>query len=379
MDPMEITRRRLVNQDLAVPLLNSPAEVVHALGAVQAQDYYGAKWALAQRIQGGSTDSLVEAACSAGTILRTHVLRPTWHFVTPTDIRWALDLTAPRVNAVNAFMYRRYELDDAVFRQSGALLTRALQGGKEKTRAELAAALESGGVPTGDGVRLGLLMMRAELDGIVCSGARKGKQFTYALLAERAPQAKRWNRDEALAELTRRYFSTRGPATLHDFSWWSGLTLSDARRGMEMVKSAFESEDIGGRTSWFPPSAPPPRARAATAHLLSNYDEYFIGFRDRAAFSQGKKKLATDQASVVLAAHILALDGQIVGGWRRVPERNALRVELSLLTELTKAEERAVERAAKRLEEFAEQPVEMKFVASKGTRGIRFAEGIGEK
>jgi hypothetical protein len=372
MEHAEILSRRLANQQLTEPHAASPAEVVAALGAVQAQDYAGAKWALAQRIRGGSNDAALDTALAEGTILRTHLLRPTWHFVTPKDIRWLLDLTAPRVHAANAFMYRRMGLDAGVFKQSARVLRQTLRGGKQKTRAELAAALEKAGIVTKDGVRLGLLMMHAELDGVVCSSARMGKQFTYALLEERAPQSVSLTRADALAELTRRYFSTRGPATAQDYQWWSGLTLADARLGIEMVKTEFMHEEMGGRTYWFPANAPAPKPKAPSVYLLPNYDEYFIGLRDRTAFAQGAKTLRMEQGSVALNAHIVVLDGQIVGGWRRVPEGGKLIVELDLLTTLSAKEKTALERAAGRFAAFAGKPVETRPGGPRAARGWSF-------
>ena len=218
-------------------------------GAVQSQDYAGAKWALGQRIQ-NATDAALDRSFNEGKILRTHVMRPTWHFVTPANIRSMLELTAPRVRAANTFMYRKLELDKAVFRRSNAALAKALPGGKQLTRSELKSMLQHAGIDA-DGLRLGYLMMRAELDGVICSGARRGKKFTYALLEEHVPQVTALERDQSLAELIRGYFRSRGPATLQDFVWWSGLTMADAGNGIEMVKSQFVNEVWEGQTYWF--------------------------------------------------------------------------------------------------------------------------------
>jgi len=188
MKNMDLARLRLYNQRLSATDVRNPEDVVRWLGAVQAQDYGGAKWAVGQRTQ-TATDSMVEQEFAEGKILRTHILRPTWHFVAPEDIRWMLKLTSPRVHAANAYMYRRLELDGAIFRRSHAALEKALQGGKQLTRSELASLLRKPGIPA-EGLRLTYLMMRAELDGVICSGARRGKQFTYALLEERVPPVK---------------------------------------------------------------------------------------------------------------------------------------------------------------------------------------------
>src|SRR6266498_1240353 len=182
---LDILRQRLHNQLLSQTKFIQPSQVVAWLGAVQSQDYAGAKWALAQRTE-GLTDAAIEQAFADGEILRTHVLRPTWHFVTPTDIRWMLELTAPRVRAAMAYMDRQLALDKAIFKKSNAALVKALRDSKQLTRSELTSVFQQAHINV-DGLRLGHILMHAELDGIVCSGGRRGKQFTYALLDERAP------------------------------------------------------------------------------------------------------------------------------------------------------------------------------------------------
>jgi hypothetical protein len=331
--------------------------VVAQLGAVQSQDYAGAKWALGQRLK-NATDAAMDRAFNEGKILRTHVMRPTWHFVTPADIRWMLQLTGPRVHTVNGFIYRQQGLDRAVIRKSYRVLEKVLQGRKELTRSELGAALESAGI-LAKGIRLGYIMMSAELDGILCSGARKGKQFTYALLEERVPPVKAWKREEALAELVRRYFATRGPASLQDFVWWSGLTMTDARNGMDMVGSHFESETINGQAYWFAGAKSQAKEKSPTAHLLPNYDEYFIGFKDRSAIGEVAKKagIAADDPSFF--AHIVILDGQVIGGWKRTIKKDAVSIKLMLITKLTDAESHAVTAAANRYGKFLGLPVEI--------------------
>ena len=353
----EIAHLRLHNQGLSEFRFKDPNDVVTQLGAVQAQDYAGAKWALGQRIQ-NATDAQIDQSFNEGEILRTHVMRPTWHFVTPPDIRWMLELTAPRVHAANAYMYRNLGLDNAIFKQSNAAMTKALQGGRHLTRTELASDFKKAGI-VADGLRLGYFMMYAELEGLICSGARRGKQFTYALLEERAPKVDPLKHDEALAELVRRYFMTRGPATLQDFTWWSGLTMAEAKNGIEMVKSQFESEVLNSQTYWFASSMVPAREISPTAHLLPNYDEYFIGFKNRSAIGEAVRQSNLAENTLALNAHILIMDGQIVGGWRRTIEKDGVLVELNLITNLTKTEKRAIAYAANRYGRFLDLPVEL--------------------
>ncbi len=354
---VDIVRHRLHNQFLTQTDMTEPAEVVRRLGAVQSQDYAGGKWALGLRMNGIS-DAAIDQAFNEGKILRTHVMRPTWHFVAPEDIRWLLMLTGPRVQSGNAFMYRQQELHREIIRKSYAVLEEALQGNKQLTRTELGSVFEKAGIKNAEGIRLGYFMMSAELDGIICSGGRRGKQFTYALLEERAPKVKALKRDEALVELTRRYFATRGPATLHDFTWWSGLTMADAKEGIESLKSQFVSETIEGKTYWLDSSVSPAAVISPVAHLLPNYDEYFIGFKDRSAIGKMVSPLLPQENSVALNAHIVIVDGQIVGGWRRTLKKEEALIEFMLIAELTKTQERAVVKATNQFGEFLQLRVE---------------------
>lgn len=265
----DVPHTRLHHQRLSSTSFTRPADVVTYLGAVQAQDYPGAKWAIGQRLR-HATDAAIEKAFADGSILRTHVLRPTWHFVTPADIRWMLELTAPRIKLAIGFNCRRMSMDDALFKRSQKALVAALRGGRQLTRDTLRQVLQRAGIATDD-VRLVLILMRAELDGVICSGARIGKQFTYALLDERVPTSVTVTRDEALAELTRRYFTSRGPATVQDFVWWSGLTVADARAGIEMTGRRLVREVIDGTTCWRPSSAQVITRRRGALHLLGRY------------------------------------------------------------------------------------------------------------
>ena len=264
---MNIAHQRLLNQQIALQTFQKPDEVVRWLGAVQAQDYAAAKWAVAQRTK-GITDSAVDQALDKGEILRTHVMRPTWHFVAPEDIRWLLELTAPRVHSANAYQYRRLELDKTIFKRRNAALTKVLRDGQHLTRAELASVLQQAGIEVNDLLRVTYLILSAELDGILCSGARRGKQFTYALLDERVPTVKTLSREEALAELTRRYFTGHGPASEEDFVWWSGMTRADVRSGIEMVKQQLGHDVVNGRTYWFAASMTTAKVNRQAAYLL---------------------------------------------------------------------------------------------------------------
>ena len=350
-----IARRRLANQHLVSPSLSRAAEIVRALGAVQAQDYAGAKWALAQRAT-GLTDAEIERAFAAGEILRTHVLRPTWHFIVPGDARWMLALTAPRVVAAMAYHTRQLGLDAATFRKSHPALERALRDGRQLTRAELSAVLARAGVKAPTGAHIAQILMQAELDRVIISGARQGKHMTYALFDERVPAAPARDRDESLDDLTRRYFSTRGPASLHDFAWWSGLTIRDAQRGVDAAGSSLVRETYEGKAYWSAATDQTHGRWTRVAHLLPNYDECFVGFRDRSAFAGRVRPLRPKGRVDALMGHVVFLDGEIVGGWRRALGKRA-ELELQLMVDLSRSERTLVERAARRLGEFLGLPV----------------------
>ena len=299
-----------------------------------------AKWGIAQRMR-EITDSELDQAFANGSILRTHLLRPTWHLVAPADIRWMLELTGPRVQAVNAYMYRKLDMDNAFFKRSNAALIKALQGGKQLTRVELASALQQAGIETAGELRMGYILMRAELEGIICSGARRGKQFTYALLEERAPQVRPLDREEALVELVRRYFTSRGPATLKDFVTWSGLTMADVKRGIELLKPKLEYVIVDEQTYWFADSALSPKMSSKTAHLLPIYDEYVMGYKDRSALLGALEKEKFGVASIAFD-NIIVMDSLLIGSWKRTLSKNEVLVETNFNVPLTKSIQKAV-------------------------------------
>ncbi|MBZ0281561.1 MAG: winged helix DNA-binding domain-containing protein [Anaerolineae bacterium] len=336
MHPSNIIAHRLHTQQLTHHTFKTPAEVVAWFGAVQAQDYLGAKWALGQRLP-GTVDADIESAFNEGSILRTHVMRPTWHFVAPADIRWLLMLTAPRVHQLNAYMYRQLELDENLLQQGNEALANALQGGKYLTREELGDALAEVGIEA-DGIRLGYIIHHAELDAVICSGPRRGKQFTYALLEERAPNARILTRDEALAELIRRFFTGHGPSTAKDFAWWSGLTMADAKIGLDMLKS----ELINDGEFWFAPANPTPKQDEPIAYLLPNYDEYTIAFKNHDALVSRLAGVNLMESFSSIFAHVIAVDGELVGAWRRTLKKDTVTVETNLLTVLTESEHQAI-------------------------------------
>ncbi len=296
---------RLRNQRLTGTTFRRAAQVVSWLGAVQAQDYAGAQWGVALRAR-GLTIAAIERAFDAGEILRTHVLRPTWHLVTPADLRWMLALTGPRLRRLLATYDRRLEIDARLLTRVRRIAEAALDGGRFLTRDALSGELRARGRIEATGQRLAHLVMYLETDAVICSGPRQGKQSTYALVSERAPAGPTLSRDQALAELARRYFQSHGPATVQDFSWWSGLTMSDARSAVATVPG-----ELVLRT-------PPPLESVAGAHyLLPNYDEYLIAYRDRGAVIDPQRSRNLGVFTSLEYPHHIVVDGRVAGSWRR--------------------------------------------------------------
>ncbi len=352
--PTDILRLRLAGQYLTTTGPTRGSDVVSALGAVQSQDYPGAKWALGQRVP-GATDMSIERELANGSILRTHVLRPTWHFVSPADIRWMLALTGSRVRQALAYHARRNELTPTVVRRSQAALTKALTGGICLTRGELAPILERAGVRNATGQRLYGLLVRAELDAVLCSGPHRRSENTYALLDERVPLASAMEHDEALAALTLRYFRTRGPATQRDFAWWSGLSAAETQRGIQIAERELESVRCDGQLLYHVERAVP-RAKAS-AHLLPNYDEYFIGYKDRSVYGARLGHARHVIGGDARIGNVIFVDGQLVGGWKRVLEKDAVAVRLDVETGLSAGETRRVVSAARRFGAFLGRPL----------------------
>ena len=338
----ELLTKRLRNQLLVDSTRRKPEQVVSWLCAMQAQDFSAAKWAVASRAP-GCQDGDVEQAFNDGLILRTHVLRPTWHFVTPKDIRWLLALSAPRIHAANDYYYRQAGLNAKTFNKACAMIHRVLEGGQMLTRAEIAVYLKRAKVPA-DGLKLAYLMMHAELEGVICSGPRRAKQFTYALMDERVPKTKPLERDQALAELATRYFTSHGPATARDFAWWSGLTIKDAQRAAESATS-LEFSSIGGIVHWTAKNSDASPFKGVVGLLLPNYDEYLIAYKDRAPFVDASRAANIVARSNGAFANHLVIDGCLAGSWSRTLKATSVLIEVAPYKKLTPAQTRAVTNA----------------------------------
>jgi hypothetical protein len=311
--------------------------VVSWFGAIQAQDLGAAAWALALRCRTRPTKAQVDRL-AADSLIRIHIMRPTWHFVVPDDVRWMLELSAPGMRRSLAYARRSFELDDETCRRAIRVFERELSDARHLTRTELGACLSRKKI-VAKGPRLALLAVLAEIEGVICNGRPRGAQQTYALLSERVPQAATLDRDESIAELTRRFLRSHAPATSRDLKWWSGLTASDAKRGLELNRAKAES--IDGLTYWtLPETAKPERGRQRLIHMLPVYDEYLVAYRDLRAVPR-----PTSTRGVLPQA--LAVDGQVVGTWARIDGKPTPRLRVALLGHASIAEHRALEAAVK--------------------------------
>lgn len=353
MNLQHIANLRLANQQIAGTRFRSAKEIVAWMGAMQAQDYAMVKWAVGARLS-NSTEKRIEAAMDAGDILRTHILRPTWHLVSADDIRWMLELTAPQIQTVMKSRHKELGLTEAILSKSRKILEKTLRDENHSTREELIPLLNKAGIPT-DGNRASHLFMAAELDGLICSGASKGGKQTFALLDERVPPAKPLGRDEALASLAKRYFSSHGPATLDDFDWWSGLSVNDARRALEMVRSDLASETVEGKVFWFSEAN---IKITDSAFLLPAFDEFIISYTDRSATitAENHKRAVSNNG---MFHPPIVVNGETVGTWKRALKKDKATVALEYFAKLTSDSHRLIEAASVCYGEFLEKKIEL--------------------
>jgi hypothetical protein len=351
---MDLLAPRLAAQCITDSAFAAPRDVVAWLGAMQAQDYAGTKWAVSLRCSGARVAELdVERALAEGSILRTHLMRWTWQLVLPCDVRWMTALVAPRLIARVAKRHQGLGLDAATIRKSNALLDRATRDGQCRSRDELAKRLERAGIST-EKERLSHLLGRAELDGILCSGPRRGKQFTFAHLDDRAPlRGRAPTLDASLAELARRYFRSRGPATLADFVWWSGLTVADARAGIDGLRSLLMAERRGSFTYFQSQETERARgpkrseAQPPNAVLLPPFDEYLVAYRRRDELLDPRQAKRLNAGGGMLNASVIH-GGKVAGTWRRELARGSVVVAVDLFASPSASERQAIARAAER-------------------------------
>jgi hypothetical protein len=350
-----ILQLRFENQRLARASIRKPADVVAWFGAVQAQDYLGALWAIGLRTR-SATETQVEAAETRRAIIRTWPMRGTLHFVAAADARWMTRLLAPRVIARNAARLKReVNVDASVVARSRDVVARALEGGRRLERGALYEALDARKIRTGASRGLHILLWLA-LEGTICLAGRQGKQHTFALLEEWIPKFRDLDRDEALAELARRYFTSHGPATLQDFMWWAGITAKDATAALEGARAHLVREVIEGRAYWLAARRTSSRSRrsesssAPLVKLLPAFDEYTVAYQDRSLLAAGPGKPMS--AGFGLLNPVVVVDGRVVGSWKRTIARDSVRIETKLRRALSGPENEALRLEMDRYREF---------------------------
>lgn len=351
MTPISIALHRLHNQQIAKPKFTDPADVVAHLGAVQAQDYPAALWAVGLRTKGAHRSD-IERAIADRRIIRTWPMRGTLHFMAGADARWMLDLLTPRANASGGWASRRkfLGLTEGDISKAAKLVTRALTGGKALTRPELYSVLERGGIRT-TGQRGAHILGKLAHELLVCLGPHRGKHSTVVLLDEWLPSAKPLKREEALAKLASRYFKSHGPATVYDFAWWSGLKVSDAKTAIQSVESQFIRQDIGGTVYWMPRSTVPSKA-VSDVHLLPPFDEYLVGYKDRGAVVDAKHGPKVFRAGNGLLSPVIVVRGKVQGVWGRRATKSGVVVTAKPFIKLIGADAKALAAEEERYRQF---------------------------
>ncbi len=352
---MSIPQLRLQAQGIAAPLSTTPEAVVTRLGAVQAQDYTGALWAIALRLA-GATRSTVEKAITEKSIVRTWALRGALHFVPAADARWMIELVAPRVLKEAAGLQRQLELDSGSFSRSRNIVRKALQQHKVMTRRDLFAALDKGGMGTG-GQRGTLILQQLSMECTLCYGPHADKQPTFTLFDDWITTSRTLEREDALRTIAERYFTGHGPATVRDFVWWTGLSMADAKLALQHAKESLESYLDDGTEYWMARGLTVPEDVQAAAHLLAGFDEYLLGYSNRSAALPPKfaGRVVTGADDVFFST--LLLDGQVRGTWRRETGPKGVVIEASPFGRFSPAEKQSFIAAAERYAHFLGSPV----------------------
>lgn len=342
MTIVEVVHRRLVNQMLAKGAA-SPIGLAGWMGAIQAQDFQMVKWAFGIRIP-GSTSETIDKAINDGEIVRTHVLRPTWHFVSAANLLWMLELSSPRIRPGLKYRQDFLGLTPEILQKSNSIIPNTLRGGKHLTRDEMIANLKADGITT-DNNSFSHIFLWAELNGIVCSGRMAGNKPTYTLISEWVPSSEMLSREESLGKLAVIYFTSHGPATVKDFAWWSGLTAGDIRTGLKSAENELESVVVDSTTYWQARKSLQSVEKTNRAFLLPAFDEFLISYTDRSAVMTGvnHRKAVSDNG---VFRPVIVINGQVTGLWKSISKKNKIILESSFFKRATKQIKAAVEEAA---------------------------------
>ncbi len=349
---------RLHSHGLAEPHTAAPAAVVARMGAIQAQLYESGKWTIGARA--GCTRRQVDDAIANGAIVRTWMMRGTLHFVPSADVRWMLALLTPPIITGSASRVRQLELDDGQFARAEAALSRELRQSGQLTRKQALAVLRAEGLST-DGQRGYALLSRASQRGLIAFGPQQGTQETFVLLDGVAPPGRTWQREEALVELARRYFTSHGPASAQDFARWSGLTLTDTRKAILALGGELEHDVYQGMDVYFATAQPQPTAGAL---LLAGFDEYVLGYRDRSPVLDHEHDGDVVPGKNGIFQPTLMLDGRVAGTWKAAEFRGAMTVEVLPFQPLSLEQEQALSRSATQYGGYLGLPVRLQIATS---------------
>jgi hypothetical protein len=348
MNARELLRTRLHFQKLDEPGFTTPAEMVRYFGAVQAQDYPGALWAVGQRTISATAEA-VEAALNDRNIVRSWPMRGTLHFTAPEDLRWMLDLLAGRVIARSAINQRDAGITGKDLIKSRSIIEKEMAGGKILERNELYDILKRNRIDPSNTRGLHIVGHLAR-EKVICFGPRGGKQATFVLLDDWIPQGKTLSKDESLAELGSRYFTSHGPASVHDFSWWSGLTITESARALQMVSSNLQKTDVGGVEYWMDKDVALPDKLKNNVRFLPAYDEFLVSYSDRsAAETSAIKKLKTLNS---IFTSTVIVNGHIAGTWKRALTNKGVKIKVKLLEKTGQQSEAGIRREMKRYAKF---------------------------
>ncbi|MDR2853959.1 MAG: winged helix DNA-binding domain-containing protein [Prevotellaceae bacterium] len=322
---MNLPSIRTYSQQLLQPQFDTPQALVSWMGAVQAQNYAMSKWAVGIRLK-NSTISAIETSLDKGEILRTHVMRPTWHLVDAHDIRWMCELSKKAIKAAAASHDKLLEIDEPLYSKVNALIEKMLAGNHHLTREEIANNLQINGIIVDSG-RMVHFMQRAEIEGIVCSGKDKEKKQTYALIDERVPPTKKLNKEEALALLAKKYFQSHSPATVYDFAWWSGLSVTESKNAIALIDNELLKENIDNKCYYIRQSAETQWQAAENVHFLPAFDEYIIAYKYRNTVLATEHQPKAFTKNGIFYPTILH-NGKAVGVWNKTQKSKNIEINI---------------------------------------------------
>lgn len=349
-----VANRRLFNQGITGMKHESPEQVVKGLGAVQAQDYHQAVWGIGLRTQSAKLSD-VEQAMIDRKIVLTWPMRGTIFFVPAEDAKWMVKLTESRFQTHDKKKRVELELDEGTLHRCRTIIGNALSGCSPVSRPKLMDLLEEAGINTKNGRGYYILGYLGRT-GMICFGPHEGKQQSFVLLDEWVPNSRELTLEESLGELALRYFTGHGPATIQDFAWWVGLTLAEAKRGFEAVKSNLRLDFVNGTEYWSSVTAPAVSADTDSVVLLPGFDEYYLGYKDRSAIieTEHDAKIAPHRNGVFQP--MMVAGGEVVGVWKRQIKRSSIEIILSPFSLRNDREEEFMQ-AAKQYSDFMGMPI----------------------